>query len=127
MNVAILWVCRPLSRAYTGPIEKMMEETRPDTMIATTPSGVSRYRSRRRTLPGTARSGICCADTTIGTMASEISTETSMNGVGVFGLERINRYCAAPSPTYKTTMYTANNRPRLALLARSLSQLSATT
>ena len=96
-------------------------------MIATTPSGEFRYRVRSCTLPGDALAGSGCADTTMGTMASEISTETSMKGVGVFGFDNTSKNCAAPKPTYKTSMYTASSLPRFALLARWLSQLSATT
>src|SRR5271156_115126 len=127
MNDATWWVCNPLNRAYTGPIEKMMDEIRPENVTATTPSGELRYRSSRRTLDGMASSGTCCAEITIGTSAREISTETSMNGVAVSGFDRTSRNCAAPSPTYNTSMYIANNRPRFSLLARSLSHLSATT
>src|ERR1700688_1771988 len=127
MNVATLLVSNPLSRAYTGPIEKMMAEISPDTVTATTPSGEFRYSSQRRTLRGNAWLGTCCADTTIGTIAREISTETSMNGVGVRGSDKIRRNWAAPKPTYNMSMYIANSRPRFARLARSFSQLSATT
>ena len=42
-----LVVVRPLSRAYTGPIEKMVAEIRPDTVTPTTPRGELRYRSRQ--------------------------------------------------------------------------------
>src|SRR5580658_1432974 len=87
MKMAMLSVSKPLKRAYTGPIEKIMEEIRPDAVIATTPSGVSRYRSRSRTLCGAALAGTGWADTTMGTMANEISTETSMKGVAVCGFD----------------------------------------
>ena len=39
MKVATPELPRPLSRAYTGPIEKMVEAIMPDTVTATTPSG----------------------------------------------------------------------------------------
>jgi len=38
MKVATFVVSRPLSLAYTGPIEKMMAEIRPDTVTATRPA-----------------------------------------------------------------------------------------
>ncbi len=120
-------VSKPLRRAYTGPIEKMMADIRPETVTATTPSGVLPYSSRRRTLRGMSWLGTRCAETTIGTIAREISTETSMNGAGVRGSDRISRNWAAPRPTYKMSMYRANSRPRFARVARSFSQLSATT
>ncbi len=50
MKAATPAVPKPLSRAYTGPIEKMTAEIKPDTVTAATPSGEFRYRSRRRTL-----------------------------------------------------------------------------
>ena len=46
MNSATPWVPEPLRRAYTGPMEKMIEEIIPETATATTPSGELRYRSR---------------------------------------------------------------------------------
>jgi hypothetical protein len=91
MNAATPPVSKPLSRAYTGPMEKMMAEVMPDMVTPATPSGELRYNSRRRTLRGAARSGNCCADRTMGTMASEISTDTSMNGAGVSGFDTISR------------------------------------
>ncbi len=60
-------------------------------MTPTTPSGVSRYNSKRRTLRGAARSGTWRAERTIGTIAREISTETSMNGLGVRGSDKTKR------------------------------------
>ena len=104
-----------------------MADTMPDTVTATTPSGELRYRSGRRTLRGAACSGNACAEMTIGTIAREISTDTSMKGAGVLGSDKTSKNCAVPRPPYNTSMYTANSRPRFARLARSLSQLSATT
>src|SRR5258707_1350406 len=104
MKVATLTVVRPLSRAYTGPIEKMVAEIRPDTVTPTTPRGELRYKVGRLTFRGTERSGSCCAETMMGTIAREISTETNMNGLGVSGLDAINRNCAAPRPRYRTSM-----------------------
>src|SRR5882672_1161230 len=94
MKVATLVVSSPLSRAYTGPIEKMVAEIRPDTVTPTTPRGELRYRSGRLTLRGAERSGNCCAESMMGTIASEIRIETSMNGLGVSGFEMIKRNCA---------------------------------
>ena len=39
MNVAMSVVSRPLRRAYTGPIEKVMELITPAAVTAATPSG----------------------------------------------------------------------------------------
>jgi hypothetical protein len=105
----------------------MMDEIMPDSATATTPRGELRYRSRKRTRCGTAGSGNCCAEATIGTIATEISAETSMNSPGDCGLPSTSRNCAPPKPTYSTSMYTASSPPRLLRLARWLSQLSATT
>ncbi len=69
----------------------MVAEIRPDTVTPTTPRGELRYKSGRLTFCGTERSGICCAETMMGTIAKEISTETSMNGLGVSGFETIKR------------------------------------
>src|SRR3984885_4769909 len=85
MNVATPDVPSPLSRAYTGPIEKMVDEIIPETVTATPPSGEFLYKSRYRTLSGTVVSGEWWEDTTIGTIASEIRTETSMKGIEVLG------------------------------------------
>ena len=41
---------------------------------------------------------------TIGTIAAEISAETSMKGSGDCGLESSSRNCAPPRPTYSTSM-----------------------
>src|SRR6266581_8604191 len=101
MKAATLVVVRPLSRAYTGPIEKIVAEIRPDTVTPTTPRGELRYRSGRLTLRGTERSGNCRAETMMGTIAREMRTETSMNGPGVSGFETIKRNCAAPRPKYR--------------------------
>src|ERR1700678_173221 len=94
MKVATPVVSRPLSLAYTGPIEKMMAEVKPDTVTATTPSGELWYRSRRLTLRGAARSGTCCSEATIGTIARDIRMDTSMNGTAVRGFDKTNRNCA---------------------------------
>jgi hypothetical protein len=46
MKVATPDVPRPLRRAYTGPIEKIVDEIIPETVTATTPRGEFLYRSR---------------------------------------------------------------------------------
>ena len=63
-------------------------------------------------------SAICCAEATIGTMATEISAETSMKGAADCGLDSTSRNWAPPSPTYSTSMYTASSPPRLLRVAR---------
>src|SRR5439155_21955523 len=78
MNAATPRVPEPLRRAYTGPIENRMEEIIPDTATATTPSGELRYTSRQRTGCGTAGPGGCCAEATIGTIATQRRHATSM-------------------------------------------------
>ena len=85
-------------------MEKMIEEIMPDMATATTPSGELRYRSRKRTRCGTAGPATSWAEATIGTIAAEISADTSMNGVLDCGPESTSRNCALPSPTYRTSM-----------------------
>ena len=61
-------------------------------------------KSRSRTLRGTPCSGTCREETTMATSASEISTDTIMNGVRSTGSRISSRNWAAPSPTYSTTI-----------------------
>src|SRR5438874_9389948 len=95
MKLATCVVPNPSSRAYTGPIEKIVAEISPDIVTPTTPRGELRYKSGRLTPRGTELSGILRAETMMGIMADEISIETSMNGLGVSGFETISRNCAA--------------------------------
>src|SRR2546421_6892067 len=64
MKVATPEVSRPLSRAYTGPIEKMVDEIIPEIVTATTPRGEFRHRSRYRTLRVTSACGVGWQDRT---------------------------------------------------------------
>jgi hypothetical protein len=98
MNAPAADVPKPLSWAYTGPIPNMVDEIIPETVTATTPRGEFLYKSRYRTLSGTLVSGEWWEDTTMGTIASEIRTETSMKGVEVLGFATTSRNCAEPKP-----------------------------
>src|SRR5580765_5223831 len=99
MKVARATVSRPLRRAYTGPIEKTMELITPANVTAATPSGEMRYSSRNGTVRGTVISGVNCDDSKVGTIATQMRPETSMNGADVAGPVRISRNCADPRPT----------------------------
>ena len=59
---------------------------------------------------GTSVLGHVAGDPTMGTIAREMSTETSMKGVGVRGVaDNEQKLRRQPSPTYRTTMYIANS------------------
>ena len=124
MNMAMLLVSSR-RRAYTGPIEKIMEEMRPDAVIATTPSGELRYRVAK---PHLARR--CARRYRLGRHHDGYHGQRDQHGDqhegrGVCGFDNTSKNCAH-QPTYKTSMYTASSLPRFALRARSSSQLSAT-
>ena len=79
MKKEICWTLRPMLSAYTGPMLNRIADDMPAAAEPSTPSGESRYSSRRLIGVGRRKPGALPADSNSGTSAIEISTETRMN------------------------------------------------